>query len=190
MLVKNVIKHFILVSKHKWIVFKLCCKIGLPIRGILHDLSKFSLTEFCESVKYYNGKKSPIIVCKEINGYSEAWLHHKGRNKHHSEYWVDLTTLNKTPIIPYKYAAEMICDRLSASITYNSKNWKQHMPLDYWNKEKHKLHMNEKIQDFVTEVLTQVKDFGINKTLTKKNIKNVYNKYCKNNKQQIKSNIK
>ena len=179
MLVSNAIKHIILVSKHKWVVFKLCCRVGVPIRGILHDLSKFSPTEFFESIKYYNGKKSPIVVCKEINGYSEAWLHHKGRNKHHGEYWVDLSLKSGyIPVIPYKYAAEMVCDRLSASITYNGKSWKQNMPLDYWNKEKTTLRLNERIQDFLTEVFVQVRDNGINKTLTKKNIKEIYNRNC------------
>jgi hypothetical protein len=160
------------------VVFKLCCKIGIPIRGLLHDLSKYSPTEFCESVKYYNGKKSPIVVCKEKNTYSKAWLHHKGRNKHHSEYWVDFSILPKLPIIPYKYTAEMICDRLAASIVYNGKDFNNNMPLEYWNKEKEILMMNDKIKNLLTHVLTEVSKNGINKTLTKKNIKTWYNKYC------------
>ena len=53
---KYVVKHFCLVCRHKWVVFKLCCKIGVPWRGLVHDLSKFSPTEFSESVKYFNGK--------------------------------------------------------------------------------------------------------------------------------------
>ena len=82
----NIFKHLKLVFKHKWLVFKLSCKIGIPLRGLLHDLSKFSPEEFWESVKYYNGHGSPITSCKKENGYSRAWLHHKGRNKHHLEY--------------------------------------------------------------------------------------------------------
>ncbi len=180
MLLYNVFKHIFLVSRHKWKVFILCCKIGMPIRGMLHDLSKFSPTEFWESAKYYDGHKSPIIISKKTNGYSKAWLHHKGRNKHHSEYWIDFTASDQTPVIPYKYAAEMVCDRLSASMCYNGKKWKQNMPLDYWLKEKHKLKMNIKIQNFLTEVFTQVKDKGINKTITKGNIKAIYKKNCIN----------
>ena len=119
----NIFKHLKLVIKHKYLVFKFSIRVGIPFRGLIHDLSKFSFTEFCESVKYYNGKRSPISICKEKNGYSKAWLHHKGRNKHHLEYWVDLTAPNKAPIIPYKYLAEMVCDKLSASIAYGGKNW-------------------------------------------------------------------
>ena len=89
MIIKNVIKHLILITKHKWVVFKLCCKVGIPWRGLVHDLSKYSPTEFFESIKYYTGTHSPITGEKQDKGYSEAWLHHKGRNKHHSEYWID-----------------------------------------------------------------------------------------------------
>ena len=59
-IIKNAVKHIILVSKHKWLVFKFCCKIGMPIRGLMHDMSKFSFEEFFESIKYYDGKVSPI----------------------------------------------------------------------------------------------------------------------------------
>ena len=83
--IKNIWKHFCLVNKHRWIVFKFSIKAGIPWRGLVHDLSKYSPTEFFESVKYYTGEKSPITVCRIQKGYSEAWLHHKGRNKHHIE---------------------------------------------------------------------------------------------------------
>lgn len=31
----KIFKHIKLVMKHKWIVFKLCCKIGMPWRGYI-----------------------------------------------------------------------------------------------------------------------------------------------------------
>ena len=61
MLISNIFKHLKLITKHKWVVFKLCCRAGIPWRGFLHDFFIFLLTEFCESVKYYNGHKSPIV---------------------------------------------------------------------------------------------------------------------------------
>ncbi len=178
MLFINAIKHFCLITKHKWVVFKLCLRLGMPIRGLIHDLSKYSPTEFFESIKYYNGKKSPIVECKRINGYSKAWLHHKGRNRHHHEYWVDLSVLPNIPIMPYKYAAEMICDRIAAGIIYNGKDWKQSNPLEYWNKQTDKTKINEKTANLLTEVFTQISRDGINKVMTRKNIKSLYNKYC------------
>lgn len=177
---KNVMKHFNLITYHKWIVFKLCCKIGEPWRGLVHDLSKYSPTEFWESAKYYVGTYSPITEAKKDKGYSEAWLHHKGRNKHHTQYWVDYNATVITPIIPYKYAVEMICDKLAAGMVYEGKrNWKKEFQLSYWEgKEKDKLEMNPKIRDFITAVLTEVAQQGIDLTLTRKNMKRLYKKYC------------
>ncbi len=65
MYLKNVIKHFGLITHHKWVVFKLCCKIGEPWRGLVHDMSKYSPTEFIESSQYYTGKHSPISEAKK-----------------------------------------------------------------------------------------------------------------------------
>lgn len=182
----NIFKHLKLVTKHKYWVFKLSIKVGIPFRGLAHDLSKFSLTEFGESVRYYSGKRSPISVCKENNGYSKAWIHHKGRNKHHLEYWVDLTAPNKAPVIPYKYLAEMVCDKLSASIVYGGKYWTNSSQHDYWQKEREREILNPKVQNFFDEVFLEVKENGIDKTLTRQNMKNLYKKYCIDDKTEYK----
>ena len=175
MYLKNFFGHLKTVLKHKWIVFKLSIKAGIPIRGLLHDLSKFSFIEFFESVKYYEGgKRSPLAKSKEIQGYSKAWLHHKGRNKHHLEYWFD-DTLVEQPIIPLKYMLELICDKLSASIVYEGEKWNNASELKYWlEKESNRIPMNPKIKSFITEVFTEVSENGIEKTITKKNLKKLY----------------
>lgn len=177
MLIVNIFKHFKLITKHKWVVFKLCCMAGKPWRGLVHDLSKYSPTEFGESVKYYVGTYSPITEAKKDKGYSEAWLHHKGRNRHHAEYWVDELAPNKTPIIPYQYTVEMICDKLAAGITYQGKKWTKEYELSYWLNEKDKIVMNDKIKDMITEVLTQVSDKGLKPVIKSKNLKELYKKY-------------
>jgi len=174
----NIFKHTKLVLKHKWVVFKLCFKIGIPWRGFLHDWSKFSPTEFIESVKYYNGHKSPIKVCKEILGYSNAWLHHKGRNKHHPEYWVDMSLPEKAVIMPYEYAAEMICDKLAAGIVYSGKDWKPNTQLQYHMKERELYIVHPQIDEFMIAIFTEVSENGLEKTLTKQNVKKLYKKYC------------
>lgn len=177
---KNTIKHLRTVNKHRWIVFKLCCKAGEPWRGLTHDLSKYSPTEFWGSVKYYQGgKRSPIPIQKEFEGYSKVWLHHKGRNKHHYEYWYDEYAPEKTPVIPYKYAVEMVCDKLSASIVYEGKNWTNESEINYFRKKEYNhLQINIKIRDFLEEVFIQISNQGIDKTINKKNLKELYNKYC------------
>ena len=91
-----------MINKHRMLVFRFCLRAGIPFRGLVHDLSKYSLTEFIESVKYYNGKKGLISYCKKDIGYSKAWLHHKGRNKHHHEYWYDYSAPMAAPLMPYK----------------------------------------------------------------------------------------
>jgi hypothetical protein len=110
---------------HKWWVFYYACKFGIPWRGFMHDWSKFHPIEFWESVKYYQGDKSPIPVCKAENGVSKAWQHHKGHNPHHYEYWTDNydgdnTTYHK---IPYEYLMEMMADWFAAGRTYIGKSF-------------------------------------------------------------------
>ena len=178
MYLKNIVGHFMVITRHKWVVFKLCCKVGQPWRGLVHDLSKYSPTEFWEGVKYFNGKHSPITDAKKDKGYSQAWLHHKGRNKHHTDYWVDLSAPDKTPIIPYQYVAEMLCDKLAAGMVYKGKDWTKEYELNYWLNERDKTLVNDQVEALITEFLTQVSKDGIDKVLTKKNVKALYKKYC------------
>ena len=170
-------KHLNLVNKHRFLVFKLSIKAGIPFRGLVHDLSKYSPTEFFESVKYYDGKISPIKVCKKANGYSKAWLHHKGRNKHHFEYWYDFAAPDKTPIIPYKYTVELLCDTLAAGMVYKGKDWKQGSQIEYFENRKDLDYINEDIKKVIREVYNQVDKNGIDKTINKKNLKKIYYKY-------------
>ena len=104
---------------------------------MIHDLSKFSPTEFIESVKYYQGTSSPIDACKKEKGYSLAWQHHKGINKHHYEYWQDNFDSGTTHLImPFKYNLEMICDYLGAGRAYSGKNFTYQGELEWWNNVK------------------------------------------------------
>lgn len=179
---KNFFKHLHTVNKHRFLVFIYCFKVGLPIRGLIHDLSKYSKEEFFESVKYYSGTHSPITEAKKDKGYSLAWLHHRGRNKHHFEYWYDENAPDSTPIIPYKYAAEIVCDSLAASKTYNGKNWTNLSQVNYWKnvRARKDLRINPKIVDFCTEMYEIISKEGIKKGLTRKNMKEVYAKNCLN----------
>lgn len=144
----NVIKHFKLITIHRWYVFRNCWKAGIPLRGLIHDLSKYSPTEFCESVKYYQGNRSPIDDCKEANGYSRAWLHHKGRNTHHYEYWQDnFDKGGEALMMPYPDALEMVCDYLAAGKAYMKKNFTYKAEYEWWQKKIEKpiaMHSNTK----------------------------------------------
>ena len=61
----------------------------VAVRGLLHDLSKYSPAEFIPSAKNFVGTRSPNEIEREKQGFSYAWMHHKGRNRHHFEYWTD-----------------------------------------------------------------------------------------------------
>ena len=177
-MVENIAKHFKLITEHKILVFKLCTKAGIPYRGFMHDWSKYSPTEFIESVKYFTGTHSPILECREKNGYSEAWLHHKGRNKHHYEYWIDNNSTERIPvIIPYEYSLEMCCDMLAAGMIYKKDSWTKEYPLSYWLERKDFLEMHPVNKKFLTVVFTLVSKYGID-ILNKKVTKKIYLK-CK-----------
>ena len=176
---KRFFKHLHTVNTHRFKVFLLCCRVGIPIQGLLHDLSKYSPEEFWESVKYYEGTHSPIHNCKKENGYSKAWLHHKGRNKHHYEYWYDYNAPEKCPIIPFKYFLEMICDSFAAGQTYQGKNWTKEYQLSYWNKVKDKAILHPKYKSLLDKVYLEVSEKGLNEVLKKKYLKKLYEKYTK-----------
>lgn len=126
-------KHLKVVFKHKWIVFQCMKDCGRPVQGFFHDMSKFSPVEFFPGVKYFQGNRSPIEAEKEDKGYSEAWLHHRGRNKHHSQYWCDISFGEIKPCkIPEKYLIELICDGVAAGKVYAGENWNCTNPLNYY----------------------------------------------------------
>ena len=130
--------HLKTINSHKMLVMKHCFKVGLYKQGLLHDLSKYSPVEFIPGVIYFQGNKSPNSVQREIEGCSTAWLHHKGRNKHHYEYWIDYSVTKNMALsgmkMPVKYIVEMFCDRIAASKTYNKEQYTDRHPLEYYIK--------------------------------------------------------
>ena len=131
-------KHFKTITYHRFLVCKGCFKVGLYWRGLTHDLSKYSLTEFLVGCRYYQGTRSPNNAEREATGYSSAWLHHKGRNKHHYEYWIDYSMKPGEGIIglemPVEYVVEMVMDRIAASKTYGGSNYNDSYPLNYYER--------------------------------------------------------
>ena len=129
--------HFHTVCIHKRYVAEGCFKLGLYRQGILHDLSKFTWLEFGTGVRYYDGHRSPNAVERMVNdGCSESWLHHKGRNKHHFEYWIDYSSFPGREVygnkMPMRYLAEMVCDRRAACIAYNGKDYRPAMAWEHY----------------------------------------------------------
>lgn len=172
--------HLKTICKHKFLVMKLCFQCGMIKQGLLHDLSKFSFTEFFPSVKYYQGFQSPITKEKRLKGYSLCWLHHKGRNKHHWEYWTDrLADDTKLTCIqmPFNYVLEMLLDKISASKTYNGNKYNDQMPIQYFRQSYEYTCMNEHTCKQIDYLLSYLSTNGEKKALAY--YKSLYRNYKK-----------
>ena len=135
-------EHFQTITYHRQLVMKYCFRVGLYWQGLTHDLSKYSPTEFLVGAKYYQGDRSPNNAEKEAKGYSSSWLHHKGRNKHHFEYWMDYTMpgtsdkLLEGVKMPVRYVVEMFMDRIAACKVYQKDAYTDASPLEYHERSK------------------------------------------------------
>lgn len=175
----NFFKHLRTVGRHRRAVRRHCFKVGLIWQGLTHDLSKYSLAEFRAGVKYYQGFRSPQALEREVLGYSAAWLHHKGRNKHHFEYWMDFADGRKTYVeMPAKYFAEMVCDRIAASKIYLKNKYTDASPLEYFETKMDKASINKNTYERLKYFLTILKDKGEDATFKelKKYVKESKNK--------------
>ena len=132
-LVRAFFQHLHTVNQHRFLVCKLCFKMGLYRQGLTHDLSKYSPSEFWLGVKYYQGDRSPIDAERKDRGYSTAWLHHKGRNRHHWQYWTDFQKGQIVQLeMPIEYIKEMICDRIAACMVYQKEKYTDRSGWDYY----------------------------------------------------------
>ncbi|MBQ7491764.1 MAG: catalase [Clostridia bacterium] len=160
-------KHFRTVTRHRRLVIRHCFKAGIGWQGLSHDLSKYSPVEFWNSAVHYQGNRSPNDHEREARGYSLSWLHHKGRNRHHHEYWTDynMKTHQVEPVkMPLKYVVEMFCDRVAACKTYQGKNYTDAKPLEYFNRGVGKQVMHEETGAFLENLLTMLAQEGEDKT--------------------------
>ena len=157
------IKHFITITKHRHVVIKHCRKAGIFWQGLRHDLSKYTPTEFIPSAKYYTGTRSPNEGERELYGYSLAWIHHKGRYKHHFEYWTDYSPVSKVvePVkMPMRYVAEMFCDRVAAGKIYNGDKYTDKSPIEYFMRAKGRRVIHPETSDLLEELLTMLAEKG------------------------------
>ena len=177
MKISNIRKHICTITHHKNLVRKGCFKVGLYRQGLLHDMSKYTPTEFIVGCKYYQGNRSPNNAEREDTGLSTSWIHHYGRNKHHFEHWVDYgincdTIIQGVPM-PRKYIAEMVMDRICASKVYNPGTYTDKAPLAYFMKSKEKLwFVHKQTNEHLEFLLRMLAEKGEKETLYY--IRNVY----------------
>ena len=160
--------HFSTITRHKLTVQHLCFRCGLYKQGLLHDLSKYSWTEFSSGVKYYQGYRSPIDKEKELTGMSQGWLHHKGRNKHHWDYWVDREYRGSEIValpMPFNYVLESVCDKIAASKIYAKEKYNDAYAYEFFMKGNDRKAMNPKTVHEIETLLGYLKDNGEEKAL-------------------------
>lgn len=158
------ILHFITITRHKLLVTRYCFRLGLYTQGLLHDLSKYSPAEFLIGAHYYQGNQSPNNAERKEKGYSLAWLHHKGRNRHHYEYWIDTNHGAPNGLycveMPVRYVAEMFCDRVAACKIYQKEAYTDGSALAYFESSKELLMMNPKTKKLLEFLLVMLKERG------------------------------
>ena len=155
--------HFHTITKHRHRVIAHCFRAGIGGQGLFHDLSKYSFVEFLPGAKYYQGSRSPNERERELFGYSSAWLHHKGRNRHHFEYWNDLNPKTKMyePVkMPIRYVKEMFCDRVAASKIYQGDAYVDSHPLAYFERGNARAKMHPDTADLLEAWLKMLAEKG------------------------------
>jgi hypothetical protein len=160
-------KHFKTITRHRWLVRRGCFMVGLYWQGLTHDLSKYTPTEFRVGVKYFQGNRSPNGAERDEKGYSLAWMHHKGRNRHHYGYWTDLHPVTRrydSVPMPRKYLAEMVMDRIAACKVYRGKAYDDGAALDYLQNSIERELLHDKTRRELVYLLTMLKEKGEKET--------------------------
>ncbi len=164
---KKARQHFVTITKHRHLVMRYCFRCGLYYQGLMHDLSKYLPAEFLKGARYYQGTQSPNNAERRDKGISFAWLHHKGRNKHHYEYWVDYIDIPGSPRpdygpvkMPNRYILEMFCDRVAAARVYHPDDFTNEMPLLYLTSRQTQLLMHPETARKLTILLEMYRDKG------------------------------
>ena len=162
--------HFKTITAHKMMVMKYCFRLGLYRQGLMHDMTKYLPSEFLIGAKYYIGTESPNNEERKATGVSTAWLHHKGRNKHHFEYWMDYSVDFDEGIVgmkmPLNYVAEMFCDRLAASKNYQKEKYHEAHPWEYYLRSRHRTIIHPQTREILEKLLLMLKDEGEDATFS------------------------
>lgn len=164
----NWLRHLRTINHHRMLVCQHCFRVGLYRQGLMHDLSKYNPVEFMTGVRYFQGYRSPNTAERLDKGYSSAWLHHKGRNKHHLEYWIDYSLDEDSPMVgmkmPVQYVVEMFCDRVAACKTYQKEKYTDASPLEYYEHSKTHYILHLETRALLETMLTMLAEKGEEET--------------------------
>ena len=164
----NWLRHLRTINHHRMLVCQHCFRVGLYRQGLMHDLSKYNPVEFMTGVRYFQGYRSPNTAERLDKGYSSAWLHHKGRNKHHLEYWIDYSLDEDSPMagmkMPVQYVVEMFCDRVAACKTYQKEKYTDASPVEYYEHSKTHYILHPETRALLETMLTMLAEKGEEET--------------------------
>lgn len=161
------LRHFLVITRHRHAVIRNCRRAGILWQGLRHDLSKYSPSEFLPGARYFVGTRSPNEIERAEHGYSTAWLHHKGRNKHHFEYWTDYNPVERKvmPVkMPLRYVIEMVCDRIAASKIYQGDKYTDQSALDYFLRGKDHRFIHPETSELTERLLRMLAERGEKET--------------------------
>lgn len=157
-------KHLQTINHHRRQVRRHCFRVGLYRQGLMHDLSKYAPVEFLVGAKYFQGDKSPNDAERSDKGYSNAWLHHKGRNKHHLEYWIDYSPVGDHNMcgmkMPVQYVVEMFCDRVAACKIYHGDRYTDADAYEYYEHSKSHYIIHPETAALLEDMLKKLRDEG------------------------------
>lgn len=158
------LSHLKTIGHHKRLVCQYCFRAGLYRQGLTHDLSKYVPVELFAGFRYYQGNRSPNEIQRKEKGYSAAWLHHKGRNRHHLEYWIDYAPEGDHAMcgmkMPVRYVVEMFCDRIAASRTYRGDAYQDADPWEYYHRSRDHYLIHPETAQLLEKLLLTLRDQG------------------------------
>ena len=135
------------ILRHKWYVFVECCRLGIPIRGLLHDMSKFRPSEWGPYVQYFYGGGG--------NGYefNKAWLKHIHRNPHHWQHWILRCDDGDTKILcmPQKYRHEMLADWIGAGKAITGKD----NLVEWFRDNQEKIRLSQETENWIRATIAE-----------------------------------
>ena len=138
------------VLLHKWYVLVAGCRLRVPFwRLVVHDLSRFSFTEFREYARWFYGDK------KNADGFDRAWVHHQNHNDHHPEYWIDRSNGGNEPLpMPIVQVREMVADWFAAGKAYHG-HWPNPCNFTWFEKNRDHMRLHEDTEMRISFVLTR-----------------------------------
>lgn len=106
------------LARHKAHVYREGRKLGVGrLQLIVHDLSKFTPSEWGPMVENYAGRYNRRSRPSWLRGgYSRAFRTHCRRNPHHHEYWSRRGDGGRPAEMPERYVREMVADWRGASM--------------------------------------------------------------------------